>query len=73
MRFDGLAGGRNGGGEVYVSAAQTEICGGNPENRSEMEAQRSFWLVGATSDDPPANAACVGVAWAKADGVAARH
>jgi hypothetical protein len=34
---------------------ETEICGGNPENLSEMEAQRSFWLVGATSDDPPSN------------------
>jgi hypothetical protein len=43
--------------------AQTEICGGNPENLSEMETQRSFWLVGATSNDPPSNAARV--AWSK--------
>jgi hypothetical protein len=43
--------------------AQTEICGGNPKNLSEMETQRSFWLVGAASNDPPSNAARV--AWSK--------
>jgi hypothetical protein len=55
-----------GGGEVYVSMAETEICGRIAEKLSEIEPKRSFWLVGAASGDLPTHIqTLVAVAWGK--------